>query len=190
MNPMKWKTRNLAYSGISLFMFYFLFFYKWTHYLIYEATIKHSKAEHVWEFVADFRNMMKLNPTIKQFNIIDDSGNYGEWQYSVEYTERFNYLPMIQNDAQAHFIVTSTKKNYVIESKHRTCFILRFNCLNTDSEFIFESHGEDTNYIEKLQYECPLLFSKLCHNEVMYQRQEIMKNLQTHFSTINELIKK
>jgi hypothetical protein len=64
MNPMKWKARNLAFGGISLFLFYFLFFYKWIHNLTYQATIKNSKAEYVWEFVADFRNMMKLNPTM------------------------------------------------------------------------------------------------------------------------------
>ena len=57
--------------------------------------------------------------------------------------------------------------------------------MNSDSEFIFEPQGEDTKCIEKIQYECPLIFSSFCRKEAMYQRQEIMKNLQSHFLVIN-----
>lgn len=61
---MKWKTRTLGYSGLGLFVFYLFFVYKWSHQFTYEATVKNANPKHVWEFVADFSNMMKLNPTL------------------------------------------------------------------------------------------------------------------------------
>ncbi|OXU30090.1 hypothetical protein TSAR_004179 [Trichomalopsis sarcophagae] len=186
LNPMKWKARTLAYSGLGLFGFYFLFVYKWTHHFLYEATVKNSKPEHVWEFVADFSNMIKLNPTLEEFNIIAESGNYEHWKYSVQYTEHLSHLPVIKNTAHGHFSVKPRTEGYVIESNHRTCFFLGISCLESNSEFIFEPKGQDTKCIEKIDYECPLVFSSICRREVMYQRQEIMKNLQTYFDKRNK----
>lgn len=57
--------------------------------------------------------------------------------------------------------------------------------VNSDSEFLFESAGQDTRCTEKIDYECPIALSSLCRKEVLYQREEIIKNLQTHFSVIN-----
>lgn len=57
--------------------------------------------------------------------------------------------------------------------------------VNSVSVFRFYSIGKDTKCIETVEYECPLAFTKFCHVEVMFQRNEIMKNLQTHFSMAN-----
>lgn len=57
--------------------------------------------------------------------------------------------------------------------------------VNSISEFKFQGIGNDTKCLEIVEYECPILFSSLCYKEVMYQRQEIMKNLQLHFDKIN-----
>lgn len=57
--------------------------------------------------------------------------------------------------------------------------------MDSYSEFIFEPLGKDTKCIEKIKYECPLIFSAFCRKEALYQRQEIMKNLQMHFSTVD-----
>jgi len=184
-NPMKWKTKTLAYTGLGLFGFYLLFIYKWTHHVLHEAIVKNSEPKHVWEFVADFSNMMKLNPTIEEFDIIDESGNYDHWKYSVKYTEHLSHLPIVRNTAHGHFSVKPKAEGFAIESKHRTCFLLGISCLNSDSEFIFTPVGKDTKCIEKIDYECPLLFSSFCRKEVMFQRQQIIKNLQSHFSNIH-----
>ncbi|XP_014216910.1 uncharacterized protein LOC106645534 [Copidosoma floridanum] len=184
INPMKWKTRTLGYSGLGLFGFYLLFIYKWTHHLLYKAVVD-SEPKYVWEYVADFSNMMKLNPTIKEFDIIDESGNYDHWKYSVKYTERLSHFPIVQNTAHGHYSVKPKAVGFVIESKHRTCFLMGMSCLNSYSEFIFVPEGKSTKCIEKIDYECPLIFSSICRKEVTFQRQEIMKNLQSHFSTVN-----
>lgn len=63
-NPIRWKTRTLAYCVTYVLGFYFLCVYKWTHHLDHEAIVKNSQPKHVWEFVADFSNMVKLNPTM------------------------------------------------------------------------------------------------------------------------------
>jgi hypothetical protein len=46
----------------------------------------------------------------------------------VEYTEHFSNFPMLQNNAQAYYIVKSKGKEYTIESTHQTCFFLGVIC--------------------------------------------------------------
>ncbi|XP_069674060.1 uncharacterized protein [Periplaneta americana] len=152
--------------------------------VVFEATIRNSKPVEVWEFVADFSNMKMLNPTIIDFNILSETGNYDHWSYSAEYTEFLSSLPFIHNFADAHFNVKPMKDgSYVIQSTHSTCFISRLACLSSESEFRFEPVDSNTRCTENVTYECPYVFGPLCHREVMHQRQAIMSNLKKHFSS-------
>ncbi|XP_020283358.1 uncharacterized protein LOC109854561 [Pseudomyrmex gracilis] len=187
LNPMKWKTRIITQSFLGILLFYILLVYKMKHQVMFEAIVNNSDPKHVWEFVADFSNMKKLNPTIEDFFVITESGNYDHWKYSVEYTEHLSHLPMIRNVAHGHYAVRPDDKGYVISSKHRTCFVFGFYCLESVSQFRFDVDAmKDTKCIETVQYECPVAFSILCYKEVMYQREEIMKRLKSEFATINK----
>ncbi|OAD56206.1 hypothetical protein WN48_03692, partial [Eufriesea mexicana] len=182
INPMKWKTRSLLYTSLILIIFYVLFVYKKKHYVQVEGIIKNSDPIHVREFIADFSNIKKLNPTIEEFDIITEGGTADHWKYSVEYTEHLSYLP-IRNTARGHYDVFTDKNGYLITSKHQTCFFSGFGCLESISQFRFDVDGAtDTKCIETVQYECPIVFSLLCYKEVMYQREEIMKGLKSKFS--------
>lgn len=64
VNPMTWKFRNLTYIFLAILIFYVFFVYKKVHHVKVDAIIKNTKPESVWEFVADFSNMKKLNPTM------------------------------------------------------------------------------------------------------------------------------
>jgi len=182
VNPLKWKSRNVVYSVLGLLGFYILFLHKKVHHVTFEAIIKSSKPETIWEFVADFSNMKKLNPTIEDFNIIAESGNYDHWKYSVEYTEHLSHITAIQNTAQGHYSIRPDGEGFLISSEHRTCFLSSFACVDSLSEFRFHRIGKDTKCVESVQYECPLAFAFLCHKEVIYQRQKIMKGLEQHFA--------
>ncbi|PSN40573.1 hypothetical protein C0J52_10789 [Blattella germanica] len=150
---------------------------------VIQFKIDNSRATDIWEFVADFSNMKKLNPTILEFNILAESGNYDHWQYSVEYTEFLSSYPFIHNFIVSHFNVKPADKGaFVIQATHSSCFYTRLACLSSESEFRFEQEGSNTNCIENITYECPFAFSSLCHREVMYQRTKIKSNLQSHFS--------
>ncbi|CAK9795399.1 hypothetical protein ANTQUA_LOCUS330 [Anthophora quadrimaculata] len=184
INPMKWKTKNVLYASLTLLIFYALFIYKQKHQVLFEGIVKDSNPMHVWEFVADFSNMKKLNPTIEDFNIIAESGNYDHWKYSVEYTEHLSHIPIIRNTAHGHYAIHQDKHGYLITSKHHTCFFFKFGCFESISQFRFDRDGaNDTKCIETVQYECPIVFSPLCYREVMYQREEIMEGLKLQFST-------
>lgn len=61
---MRWKTRNVLYLALTLFIFYIFFIYKKKYHVNFEGTIQNSNPIHVWEYVADFSNMKKLNPTM------------------------------------------------------------------------------------------------------------------------------
>ncbi|KAF3424999.1 hypothetical protein E2986_08709 [Frieseomelitta varia] len=165
INPMKWKTRNILYTSLTLLIFYVLFVYKKKHHILFEEIIKDSNPVHVWEYVADFSNMKTLNPTIEDFNIIAESGNYDHWKYSVEYTEHLSHIPIIRNTAHGHYAIRED------------------NNVESISQFRFDRDGAtDTKCIETVQYECPIAFSLLCYKEVMYQRTEIMERLKLKFS--------
>ncbi|XP_033231126.1 uncharacterized protein LOC117182180 [Belonocnema kinseyi] len=180
-NPMKWKSKILAYSLVSALLIYAFFFYKRKYTVSFEFIIKNSTPESVWEFVADFSNMKKLNPTIEDWDIISESGNYDHWKYSVQYTEHLSHIPIIKNTAHAHFAVKPEGKGFSINSEHRTCFFSNIGCVDSVSQFKFHGIGDDTKCLENVQYECPVLFTLLCYKEVMYQREEIMKNLVAVF---------
>ncbi|XP_076659337.1 uncharacterized protein LOC143362786 [Halictus rubicundus] len=183
LNPIRWKIRNIFYLILALFIFYIFFIYKKKYHVNFEGTIQNSNPIHVWEYVADFSNMKKLNPTIEEFNVIAESGNYDHWKYSVEYAERLSHVPFIRNIAQADYVVRQDNNGYLITSKHRTCFFSNFGCLESISQFRVDRDGaNDIKCIETVQYECPIIFSELCYREVMYQREEIMKRLQLEFS--------
>ncbi|GJQ68760.1 hypothetical protein Trydic_g17292 [Trypoxylus dichotomus] len=123
----------------------------------------------VWEYVADFSNMKRLNPTIIDFTILDESGNYDHWKYSVMYSEHLSHWPYLENHAVAHFGVKADEKNNVfhIESTHRTCLFNGNFCVNSKSTFKFiKESTQDTR----------------CQEEVEFQRTAIMKNLQRRFN--------
>ncbi|XP_076239459.1 uncharacterized protein LOC143182382 [Calliopsis andreniformis] len=182
INPMKWKTRNVLYTTLTSIFFYVLFIYKKKHQAMIEGVIHNTNPMHVWEFVADFNNMKKLNPTIEDFNVIAESGNYDHWKYSVEYTEHLSHVPIIRNTAHGHYAIRQENNGYLVTSKHHTCFFPKFGCLESISQFRFDRDGtNDTRCIETVQYECPIAFSMLCYREVMYQREEIMKRLKLEF---------
>lgn len=183
---MKWKTRTILHGVLGVLVLYTLFVYKKKHQVMFEGVINKSDPRLVWEFVADFSNMKKLNPTIEDFNVIDEGGNYEHWKYSVQYTEHLSHLPMIRNVAHGHYAVKPDNNGYVISSRHRTCFFFNFYCLESVSQFRFDADGvEDTKCIETVQYECPIAFSPLCRREVMYQREEILKRLKLEFAISN-----
>lgn len=63
MNVLRWKVRKLAVVLLAVILVYFLL--KCRQYTINGAIkIKNSPPNEVWEYVADFSNMMELNPTM------------------------------------------------------------------------------------------------------------------------------
>ncbi|XP_012283766.1 uncharacterized protein LOC105701530 [Orussus abietinus] len=182
INPMKWKTRTVAYTALGILLLYVLFIHTRTYEVTVTGTLKNSNPEHVWEYVADFSNMKTLNPTIEDFDIIEESGNYDHWKYSVKYTEHLSHMPAVKNTALGHFSILREKDDFVINSQHRTCFFANFGCLDSTSQFKFSGSKGETKCLETVKYECPMALSNLCDREVRYQRQEIMKNLKAHFT--------
>ncbi|KAK9496512.1 hypothetical protein O3M35_013206 [Rhynocoris fuscipes] len=148
----------------------------------FDTNINGVEAVIIWEFVADFNNMKKLNPTIINFTITYDYGSYDNWQYGVYYTEYLSTIPLIKNSADGHYQVKKLQdKSYAIYSNHKTCFIGNIYCLKSNSSFTFneEISAIIRTYIqETITYECPRILSKLCHNEVMFQRKHIFNNLK------------
>ncbi|XP_071452309.1 uncharacterized protein [Hetaerina americana] len=146
----------------------------------FEFLVNQSDPMIVWEYVADFSNMKHLNPTILDFDIKSEKGNYDHWEYTAEYAEYLSQYPFIKNLSKGHFIVKPDGKDYIIRSEHRTCFISLF-CLKSTSEFRFFSDDNKTKCTEFVEYECPSLLTAICTKEVTFQRSAIMENLQKQY---------
>ena len=97
----------------------------------HQGIIKNAKSIDVWEFVADFSKMKQLNPTILDFKILSDHGNYEDWKYTVEFIEKLSHWPHWDNTIIGNFhvskVVKDQKNLYLVESTHETCFF-RFYC--------------------------------------------------------------
>lgn len=61
LNPLRWKTRNVGYGLLISILFYVLFLHKWSFKFVHNDSIPNSNPKHVWDHVADFSNMLKLN---------------------------------------------------------------------------------------------------------------------------------
>ncbi|XP_028140982.2 uncharacterized protein LOC114335027 [Diabrotica virgifera virgifera] len=185
MARIQWKKYRSLTVAVSLVVLYFIVktqTYEHTAF-VFLPKVHPNKP---WEFVADFSNMKYLNPTIIDFNILEESGNYDHWKYTTEYMENLSHWPYLPNKAVAHFnIKASPKKDlYYINSLHSTCLFQGLYCLNAESEFKFSHNNrtKGTTCEETVKYECPRILSFFCRREVIYQRNAIMSNLLKKFS--------
>lgn len=65
----------------------------------------------------------------ENFRVVNESGNYDDWKYSVEYTEHLRNLPSLKNTALGHYSVRQIEGGFLISSEHRTCFLFNtFGC--------------------------------------------------------------
>ncbi|XP_018567311.1 uncharacterized protein LOC108907942 isoform X2 [Anoplophora glabripennis] len=130
--------------------------------------------------------MKYLNPTIIDFDIVEEKGNYGHWKYSTKYSEKLSHWPYLPNHAIAHFDIQGDSKTHVyyINSTHRTCLFMGIYCLNASSEFKFTNSNSSNGAVceEFVQYQCPSLLSEFCKREVVFQRKSIMNNLRKKFA--------
>lgn len=185
MSPTRWNRKRLSIIGIGLLVLYIFFSSGYHDYQI-DSLIPHSRPEDVWEYVADFRKMRSLNPTILDFRITADEGNRDHWKYSVEYHEHLSHWPYWKSTAYADYSVIKHKpgqsESYWIQSSHKTCFFRGFYCLRSESDFKFSPMGKDTYCIEKVRYQCPMFLGSACRRELEFQRKAVMDNLTMFFT--------
>ncbi|KAJ8972983.1 hypothetical protein NQ317_019014 [Molorchus minor] len=185
MARIQWKTARTFGLCVGIFVLYLAIrVHNYEHKAF--VFIPKTHPNEVWEFVADFSNMKYLNPTIVDFNVIEESGNYGHWKYSTEYSERLSHWPHLPNYAVAHFNIKASpnKDAYYINSTHKTCLFFGFYCLDSQSEFKF-THSNTSNGAvceESVSYQCPAFLSAFCKREVIFQRKAIMSNLNKKFT--------
>ncbi|XP_022910000.1 uncharacterized protein [Onthophagus taurus] len=182
MRNFHWKKRNVSYI-ITIFLALYLFFRRKTYEHEETLLLEKIKPVDVWEYVADFSNMKDLNPTIISFNIIDESGNYDHWKYSVEYSEHLSHWPYLENHAIGHYDIKGNHQNdvYFINSAHITCLFGNYFCLNSKSSFKISNSRNGSMCQELIEYQCPAILNQFCFKEVDFQRKAIMKNLKLHF---------
>ncbi|CAG9761751.1 unnamed protein product [Ceutorhynchus assimilis] len=181
----QWKTRRTI--GLILIIISAYLFIKVSNYEHKASVFLYNvHPNEPWEFVADFSNMKYLNPTIINFSITAESGNYNHWNYSTEYSEKLSHWPYLPNQAVAHFQIKANHEDniYFIHSIHKTCMFMNLYCLYSESVFKF-SKSNRTNGAqceETIHYQCPVFLKPFCQREVLHQRHLIMDNLKKKFT--------
>ncbi|XP_014244930.1 uncharacterized protein LOC106664065 [Cimex lectularius] len=170
--------------GIAGLAFYLLFLPK-KYEITFTGNVPESDPAVVWDFLSDFSNMKKLNPTMIDFTITSDKATPSVWEYGVRYSEYLSNLPFIRHSADATIKSYKVFPVYFVESNHATCFIGNFFCLNTSSKIkcsIIDSGAGKTTFVQEDNvYECPRLAYFFCLSEIVYQRTAVFKNLIKHF---------
>lgn len=128
----RWAKRRVFVTITIVLVVYYFLSASYQPYQI-STIIPRTKPEDVWEFVADFSRMKKLNPTMYvsnttdlkgrnvringvcvffiipfarlNFRILADHGNFEHWKYTVEYDERLSHWPHTFNTAIGHYSV-------------------------------------------------------------------------------------
>ncbi|CAG7729375.1 unnamed protein product [Allacma fusca] len=175
-------SKKSVYVTLSVLLVYWFLLKKRRYTETFQVTIDSVEPKTAWEYIADFSNQMKLNPTMEEFEIVYEKGNYALWEYSVTYKEHFAKIPFFHNDNTAIFRVTPEIRKghyepYRIDSEHHTCIL--FYCLQTDAEITFEA-GKDrqtTVMQERVTYECPPLLSPVCKLELKTQKKLIYEKI-------------
>lgn len=186
MTRIRWQSRKTFGILLGVLILYFTIrVRKYEHKTSVSLNVHPNEA---WEFVADFSNMKYLNPTITDFVITEESGNYKHWKYTTEYVEKLSHWPYLPNYSTAHFEIKATTNmdKYFINSYHRTCMFNGLYCLDSESEFKFEksNHTKGAVCTETVIYQCPAMVSSFCRREVEYQREAIMSNLKDKFNSL------
>ncbi|XP_030749984.1 glutathione transferase omega-1-like isoform X2 [Sitophilus oryzae] len=128
MTRIRWQSRKTFGILLGVLILYFTIrVRKYEHKTSVSLNVHPNEA---WEFVADFSNMKYLNPTITDFVITEESGNYKHWKYTTEYVEKLSHWPYLPNYSTAHFEIKATTNmdKYFINSYHRTCMFNGLYC--------------------------------------------------------------
>jgi len=179
---MRNNRKNNVKILLGAVVLYLLFRTKW-----YSTSFRTSVSENphqVWEFVSDLSNARLLNPSIYDFDILHEKGNYEHWEFTAVIYETMSFIPMLTNVNYANYILkpSTSKDHFKILSNYQTCFF-KYACLYSKSEMTFtpdELHG-GTEFQEVIDYQCPLALNWLCSAEVDHQRNEWMSRLKKQF---------
>ena len=59
-----------------------------------------------------------------EFDILEDKGNYGHWEFNAVIYETMSFIPLLTNVNYANFVLkpTPNKDNYKIFGTYKTCF--------------------------------------------------------------------
>ncbi|XP_052859912.1 uncharacterized protein LOC128267163 [Anopheles cruzii] len=186
----RWARRRLLIATVMAIALYYLLSSSYRTHEV-SSILPHTKPEDVWEYLADFSHMKKLNPTIQGFRVLSEEGNKNLWKYTVEYDERLSHWPHSYNTAIGHYTVSKLSSadggKYSVASQHQTCFLVGLFCLRSQGEFTISLVNlYDTLVTESVRFQCPFFFGSFCQREVEYQRTEIASKLKQHFQYLRQ----
>ncbi|XP_076048069.1 uncharacterized protein LOC143029260 [Oratosquilla oratoria] len=173
---------------LGLFLLVFVLFRKGQQLRDYKLFIPNQDPNAVWDVVADFSNIAKMNKRIRNWELLEEEGTWEKWSYKV-----ISYEGMLGESILGlnvnHGLITVEPINppdhYYIQCVFDTKSFRGLVTVNNWSKMNFRRVEQDgqkgTLYEEKVGMDCPLIFSPLCIYETDIQRAAFLENLQNWF---------
>ncbi|KAK7067201.1 hypothetical protein SK128_003610 [Halocaridina rubra] len=154
----------------------------------YELFIPKQEPKTVWNVVADFSNLAKLNTRIDRWELLDESGNFDRWTYRV-----ISYETMIAdwlfglNENHGDILVEpiAAPDHYYMQEVYTTYSFHGWLTIKNQGIFNFKRSFQNgqagTHILHDVSMNCPLLLGPVCKLETDLNRREFLKNLENWF---------
>ncbi|XP_068206587.1 uncharacterized protein [Palaemon carinicauda] len=156
----------------------------------YELFIPHQDPKAVWDVVADFSNMPKLNTRIDHWELLDESGNFDRWTYKViTYESMIGQWLFGYNENHGEVIVEPIKApdHYYMQEVYTTHSFHGFLIIKNHGKMDFKRAVQDgqkgTLFVHEAYCNCPLLLAPVCILETDLNRAEFLRNLANWFKS-------
>ncbi|XP_047474846.1 uncharacterized protein LOC125029103 [Penaeus chinensis] len=155
----------------------------------YELFIPNQEPKAVWDFVADFSNMPKLNTKIQRWELLDETGNYERWSYRVvTYETMVGGALFGLNENHGEVLVEPVKApdHYYLQEVYTTYSLHGYLVVRNHGKMHFRRevrHGVRGTFFQQEAFsDCPLLLAPICSYEIDHNRRNFLANLASAFA--------
>ncbi|XP_018009477.1 uncharacterized protein LOC108667010 [Hyalella azteca] len=155
----------------------------------YEFFIPGREPKQVWDLLADFRNIARLNQRIRKWQLgSENTDKKGNWEYEVTSYEAMAgdwLFGLNVNRGRVSVTADDPPRRYSIESVFKTESFRGLFLVDNASKVTIERKQRDGEtgalVAEVVSMNCPLLFSQLCYAETDANRKDFIKNVKYYF---------
>lgn len=154
----------------------------------YELFIPNQEPKAVWDVVADFSNMVKMNTRIVRWEFLDESGNFDQWTYRVISYETMVgawFFGLNENHGEVLVEPIHIPDHYYMQEVYTTYSFHGWLVIKNHGKTHFKRSTRDgqqgTLFQQETYSNCPLLLSPVCCLETDLNRAEFLRNLGNWF---------
>ncbi|KAK3854946.1 hypothetical protein Pcinc_038619, partial [Petrolisthes cinctipes] len=156
----------------------------------YELFIPNQEPKVVWDVLADFSNIARMNTRITQWQLVDETGDMDRWSYRlITYEGMVGEWLFGPNVNKGEVVVEPVappdhyyrQEVYVTSSFRGLMTIHNSGTMNIHRSTSQQQGVPGTLLLHRTTSDCPLIFHWLCILETNFNRQVFLENLRKWF---------